>query len=127
MADEEKWNTEDIDFDDEGRLVIKNEELSKAIDAEYAKKKYLVIRMVPFKEHEGEPIKDVVPPEDLASTSYGKALATELVQWAKADDAGTDGSDLPGASPKFFSIMERLPPPDPLQLGCGCDINVECP
>lgn len=127
MTEGKTWKTEDIDFDDEGRLVIKNEELSKAIDAQYARKKHLVIRMVPFEGQKRQPIEKLVPPEDLDSTPYGKALATELVPWGEAVQAGTDGSASSGSGSIFYSMMRRPPDPDPVQLGCGCDINLECP
>lgn len=117
-----KWFKETIDFDSEGRLVIKSPKLNEAIDAQFRQTKHLVIRMQPFKDQNRDPQKLKKPEKYTQPISYTKDLQSNLLPWPGDSPFAGDECNDPGPG-------TNCPiPPHPTDMGCGCDIriNVNC-
>lgn len=136
MTNGKTWDTNDLDFDKAGRLVIKNPDLSKAIEAQLDNNRQLVIRMMPFPTQNRQPVASLVPPADTADGPYRKVIEAEIVPWGGVDRwmGVRRGAPPPNPASGNLPMMSnpvprRPPPPDPADLGCGCDINLnlDCP
>jgi hypothetical protein len=110
-----------VHFDEEGRLVIDDEDLAVNLHALLMGRGKLVIRVVPWTCQQFKAIDPKENPTErtILKSEDNPKLNYEYIHWAR-DTSQIDPDNLPGCGCQ-----------DPMELGdlgCGCDIvvNVDC-
>jgi hypothetical protein len=113
------WKSDDIEFDAHGRLVIKNPQLGELVSNTLKSHNPLVIRIMPWRGQKVQKWDKLEPPEDIGgSMRLQQPIKGVVNYWAGSDCPPPAG---PGDGCRI--------PPDPENLGCGCDIRIDrnCP